>query len=211
LFFRVFGTEPDEGPGQHYAGACKLDDEPENLLLFSIHSPGHRNGGSKGGSSRPTIEFGRTMKMDWVSGIDADQYQSYSIDMRLQFEKSRSPFKEQNAGLTPMAEVRFGKQQVPVYRIDEVTVPGVLPGYHAWFRVMQTNHAPYTAEYSGTTGDLYAHLSMRKIGRTRSDNDPWTETVVTTIFESFYTQDCFVDYLKAYVPMREATSVTIVD
>ena len=53
--FRIFGTETDSGPGKHWLGACDLQDEPENLLLFSIHSPGHRNGGGKGGSNPPGI------------------------------------------------------------------------------------------------------------------------------------------------------------
>ncbi|MEM7433216.1 MAG: hypothetical protein AAF351_14945 [Pseudomonadota bacterium] len=210
-FFRIYGTEPDDGPGHHFPGACEFQDDNENLLLFSIYSPGHRNGGGKGGSNPPTLHFSRTMTMQWVDGREANKYQDYRFEMRLRFERQHKLITAQTASLNRVATVAFGKQQVPIYRVDDVAVPGILKGYHAWFRVLETNHPPYTVGYSGTTGNLYAHFHLHTVGRSLPDNNPWTDEVLLDVFESFYTQPCFVDYLQRYISIRDDAIVEVID
>jgi len=207
-YFKIFGTAPDDGPGKHFSGSCDIQDDHENLLLFSIHSPGHRNGGSKGGSNPPDIQFSNSMNMDWLPGLEASNYQSYRFNLRTQFEKKHDRISEKVVGLNEVARVNFGDQQTPIFFVDEVTKPGILAGYHAWFRVLETNQPPFLA---GITGNLYAHLHLRNHGRTISDNDPWTRDKVIAIYESFYTQACFINYFEKYMPVRDDATMIIVD
>lgn len=206
-FFNIYGTEPDTGPGQHFPGSCVFQDDPENLLLFSLHSPGHRNGGGKGGSNPPRLEFGRSLRMQWLPGLEGNMYQAYKFEMRLRFERNSQLIEDTQEVLTEIARVRFGDSSVPVYRVAQAT-NGVLPGFHAWFRILETNQPRYTA---GLTGRLFAHLWLRNTGRTIADNDPWTDDVLLGVFESFYTQACFVDYLKSYGRPQETAVVRVID
>ncbi|MEO0576578.1 MAG: hypothetical protein AAF004_14030 [Pseudomonadota bacterium] len=206
-YFDIYGTDPDDGPGAHFPGACVFQDDHENLLLFSMHSPGHRNGGSKGGSNPPRLDFGRSMRMHWLPGLEGTSYQAYKFDMSLRFERNSRLVNDTQNMLTEIARVRFGASNVPVYRVEKAT-NGVLPGYHAWFRILKTNQPPYTA---GLTGTLFAHLRLHKIGRTIPDNDPWTDDVLLGVFESFYTQACFVDYLNAHGRPQDTAVIRVID
>ncbi len=206
-FFDIYGTDPDDGPGKHLPGACVLTDDHENLLLFSLHSPGHRNGGGKGGSNPPRLQFSRSLRMQWLPGIEGNKYQAYKFDMRLRFERNSQLIADTQKTLTEIARVRFGDSSVAVYRVEQAT-NGVLPGLHAWFRILETNQPPYTA---GLTGRLFAHLWLRNTGRTIPDNDPWTDDVLLGVFESFYTQACFVDYLKSYGRPQDTAVVRVID